>query len=91
MALQLNRLHKTEERLELQIDEEVSELVAQYYDLSSGFSDINNEQLETIQTDLKNFIETDLNKYSILISGFYHLLTYLEELEYEMNENQECD
>ena len=82
MAFNPDRLHTTEERLEIQLDDEAAVIVAEFY-CFTDWEEISYPELDSIHSVIKEFVDTELSQYSVLRSGFMNLLGNIEDWMYE--------
>lgn len=86
MALELPRIHKTEEYFDMQINDTVNEIVSEYYDVLD-WEEVDDATLAKIFADLNDFRDNSLSAYSVLQSGFSDLIGYIEGIQYEREDS----
>lgn len=84
MAFEWNRIHKWEERIENDVTESVYQVVCEFYGIDE-VDELTPEQL----TEVVEFRD-ELNEYSVMQIGFSNLISYVEGVHWE-NEQEEED
>jgi hypothetical protein len=80
MAFKWNKMYKWEENHDRAIDEDVEEYISEYYKVED-IADLTREQITEIQLFVEN-----LNEHSVMINGFYRLLSRWDDEQWEAGE-----
>jgi len=85
MAFEWNRIHKWEDNIESQVTDSVYDYVMEYYGVDD-IEELTDDQIEEIDA----FRTDELNEYSPMQWGFSNLLSTLEDIQYQ-RDNEESN